>query len=476
MTNQPLRLALALLTLLVASLTPAGVAAQAPPDWLPGDWTGTLDAGSQQIQIVYHLSTDDESTLTGTMDVPAQGATGIPLQSITVNGTEVSWSFQVPGGGSYEGARTESGDTIEGTYTQGPQSFPMTLSKQEGEAEGPRRPQEPNPPFPYEAEDVTFSNSSAGIELAGTLTVPDGEGPFPSVVLVSGAGPQDRDGSMFGHKPFLVLADHLTRNGIAVLRMDDRGVGQSGGTLEQAMPSDLAGDVTAAMAFLGRHPKTADGRIGIVGHSQGGRIALMAASSSSDAAFLVLLAGPALPGKDLLETEALQVSRATGLPVQTVSQFQDQLVAIIADEPDPEAAAPHLREAAQKALDALAPESRTARVEQVFGQMVQQYNRPQTRFLLQHDPRPTLETLTIPVLALFGGKDQQVPAHVHASEMRDALKQGGNDHGAVKTIAGLNHLFQEARSGSPAKYGQIEQTLSPTLLTRTASWIQNLGP
>lgn len=474
MPDQPLRL-LALLTL-VAFLTPTGGAAQAPPDWLSGDWTGTLDAGSQQIQIVYHLSIDDEGTLTGTMDVPAQGATGIPLQSITVNGTEVSWSFQVPGGGSYEGARTKSGDTIEGTYTQGPQSFPMTLSKQEGEAEGPQRPQTPKPPFPYDVEDGTVSNSSAGIDLAGTLTVPDGNGPFPSIVLVSGAGPQDRDGSMFGHKPFLVLADHLTRKGIAVLRVDERGVGESSGNGEQAMPSDLAGDVTAAIAFLGRHPKTADGRIGIIGHSRGGRIALMAANASSDAAFLVLLASPALPGKDLLEPEAQQISRTTGLPVQTVSQFQDKLVTIITEESDPEAAAPRLREAAQNALDALPPESRTQQVEQVFGRMVQQYNRPQTRFLLQHDPRPTLETLTIPVLALFGGKDQQVPAQVHASEVQDALNRGGTDPGTVETLPNLNHLFQEVHTGEPAEYGQIEQTLSPTVLGRIASWIQDLDP
>jgi pimeloyl-ACP methyl ester carboxylesterase len=474
MPAHPLRLSLALLTLFVASLTPAGAAAQDAPDWLLGDWTGTLDAGSQQIQIVYRLSTNDEGTLTGTMDVPSQGATGLPLQSITINGAEVSWSFQVPGGGSYEGARTESGNTIKGAYTQGPQSFPMTLSKQE-ETEGPRRPQEPEPPFPYDVEDVALSNSSAGIELAGTLTMPDGNGPFPSVVLVSGAGPHDRNGSMFGHQPFLVLADHLTREGIAVLRLDERGVGESGGNFEQATVSDLASDVTAAIAFLGRHPKTAEGRIGIVGHSQGGRTALMAARSSSDAAFLVLLASPALPGNELLDTEAQQIASATGLPVQTVSQFQETLVTILAEEPDPEGAAPRLREAAQAALDALGPESRTARVEQVFRHIVQQYNRPQTRFLLQHDPRPTLETLPIPVLALFGGKDQQVEVRLHASEMQAALNRGGGGNGAVETIPGLNHLFQEAQTGAPAEYARIEQTLSPTLLTRTASWIQNLN-
>jgi len=379
---------------------------------------------------------------------------------------------------------TESGEDIVGTFSQGPASFPMELSRSAEESVLLVRPQEPKPPFPYPTREVTFPNPEAGIELAGTLTLPEGAGPFPAVVLVSGSGPQDRNETLLGHKPFLVLADHLARNGVAALRFDDRGVGESTGDFAAATSEDFATDALAAVAYLREQPEVGRGRVGIVGHSEGGLIAPMAANRSDDVAFIIMLAGPGVPGIDILVAQGVLINRVGGASehiIELNTRIQTGLADIVAAEPDPDVADPLMRSFMRELIDMLPDYVREAAgaalSDETIDQTVKQLNSPWFRFFLHYDPRPVLEHVEVPVLALFGGKDLQVPAELNVPEIEAAFARAGNDDATVRTLPGLNHLFQEADTGSPAEYAQIEQTLSPVLLDAVSTWIlERFGP
>jgi pimeloyl-ACP methyl ester carboxylesterase len=314
------------------------------------------------------------------------------------------------------------------------------------------------------------------VTLAATLTTPDGEGPFPGAVLVSGSGPQDRDESLMGHRPFLVLSDYLTRNGIAVLRYDDRGVSESTGDFASATTEDFTQDALAATRFLSARPDV--GPVGIVGHSEGGLIGPMAADMSEEVAFVVMLAGPGLPGIEILGLQAELIGRAEGTPEEVLEynrEVQDRLFKVLLEEPDVEAAEPRLRAVLEKALAGGPDEVRQAAGETAdpafIDAQVRQSNTPWFRFFLTYDPRPTLERVEVPVLALNGEKDLQVPAEVNLSEVRAALERGGNADVTAMMLPTLNHLFQESVTGSVSEYARISQTMSPVALEAIGSWI-----
>jgi uncharacterized protein len=467
----------------VFALGPAAVHAQSD-DIAIGTWVGTLVAGPQQIEIIFHVERADDGSLTGTMDVPAQGATGIPLTTAGFDDGTLSMSFPVPGGGAYEGIMDETGDLLSGTFTQGGQPFPMDLARSEEASAAPDRPQEPRPPFPYAVEDVRFENSEAGIDLAGTLTLPEGAGPFPGVVLVSGSGPQDRNEALLGHKPFLVLADHLTRSGVAVLRYDDRGIAESGGDFSTGTTEDFASDALAAVEYLGADARVNSDAIGIVGHSEGGIIGPMAAGRSDHVGFVVMLAGPGVRGLDILIEQGRLINAAAGQASPLTdfnARVQTVLAEVVAGEPDPEAASVQMHAAIVEEIDAL-PEGMRETVradfpEQAIDQAITQMNSPWFRFFLHYDPRPALEQLTVPVLALFGARDLQVPPAQSADEVEAAFERGQNADATVRVLPGLNHLFQEARTGLPTEYAQIQQTFSPDALVILSDWIvERFGP
>ncbi|MGH7127500.1 MAG: alpha/beta hydrolase family protein, partial [Planctomycetaceae bacterium] len=269
-------------------------------DPLAGDWTGALDVGGTQLRLVFHIGPEEDGNRTGTMDSPDQGTTGLPIATVALADSTVRMTMPAMSG-SYEGRLSADGKTIDGTWTQGGSSLPLKLEKSAASVEPPSRPQEPKPPFPYASQDITYPNdASTGVTLAGTLTMPEAGGPFPAVVLVSGSGPQNRNEELLGHKPFLVLSDALTRRGIAVLRYDDRGVASSTGAFATATSEDFAGDALAGVRYLKTRPEIDPGRIGIIGHSEGGLIAPIAAARSDDVAFIVLMAGPGVTGEEIL--------------------------------------------------------------------------------------------------------------------------------------------------------------------------------
>jgi len=341
-----------------------------------------------------------------------------------------------------------------------------------------RRPQEPKPPFPYTAQEVRYANGdSSGVKLAGTLTIPPGPGPFPAVLLITGSGPQDRDESSFGHQPFRVIADHLSRRGIAVLRVDDRGTGGSTGNVDGATTADFARDVLAGVRFLKSQPKIDGDRIGLLGHSEGGVVAPLAASQSPDVAFVILLGGTGVPGSEIVQMQSRLIARANGANDIAIHRNQEALrrtFEVLRTEPDAAAREANLRALAKDLLVTMSDDQiRTlGGVGPAAEAVAKGMNTRWFRYFIDYDPRPALRKVKIPVLALNGDRDLQVTPDPNLPEIEKALKQGGNRDVTVRLLPGLNHLFQPAQTGSPAEYGVIETTMDPAVLDLVTRWIQ----
>jgi len=431
---------------------------------LMGSWAGTLEVGGTELRIVFHVKQDDGG-LSATMDSPDQGATGIPVSSVTVEGDSVTLAVARING-RYEGALSSDGSTMEGSWTQGGQSAPLVLTPaNEDGAAPPPRPQHPEPPYPYVTEDVTFVNEDAHITLAGTLTRPKGDGPHPAVVLVSGSGPQNRDSEVFNHKLFHVLADHLTRQGLAVLRYDERGVGDSEGTFDGATMQDFAGDVAAAVRFLKEQPSTDQNEVGLLGMSEGGLVAPLVHTKHQPAAFLVLMAGPSVPGGEILVEQRASLVAAQGASpaaVDSIRRLQRRLMEAVRTGTDSAAIAQSVRPLLK---------DQGNNDEQIDAQ-IEQMTTDWFRAFVRHDPAPVLRALDVPVFALYGRLDLQVPPEQNVDPMRAALSASPSEDTTVRVLNGLNHLFQPAETGLPTEYGQIDTTMAPAALNAVTEWIR----
>lgn len=444
---------------------------------IAGIWLGKLKVSGSELRIVFNITQNPDGSLSASLDSPDQGANGIPVSEVVFEGKQLR--LEVPSiGGHYTGKVNDDFSRIEGSWQQGGGSFPLTLEPTD-KVEAPKRPQNPTEPYPYAVEEVTFNNPSAQIALAGTLTLPRSGGPFPAVLLISGSGPQDRDETVFGHRPFWVLADHLTRQGIAVLRYDDRGVGESEGDFAPATSVDFAEDALAGVAYLKSRADIRPAQIGLIGHSEGGMIAPLAAVQSRDVAFIVLLAGIGIPGDRLLELQSALIMKASGAGdalIQKNREMSRHIFGIINREADDDAAQEAISAYYQKeweqmdeALQAAFREngSSPAQLKQRLKTLVS----PWFRYLLRYDPVPTLQKVACPVLALNGEKDLQVPPKENLAAIAAALKAGGNKKYTVQELPGLNHLFQTAETGAPGEYATIEETFAPSALQLIADWI-----
>jgi pimeloyl-ACP methyl ester carboxylesterase len=407
------------------------------------------------------------------MDSPDQGAAGIPVATTTFDGSKLS--LALPNFGVlYEGEFKT--DSIVGTFKQGELSTPVTLKRTSVEIKPVVRPQEPKPPYPYHSEDVTFENKTAGITLAGTLTMPETGSNFTAVILITGSGPQNRDEEIFGHKPFLVISDYITRRGIAVLRYDDRGTAQSTGDFRTATTSDFASDAESAIAYLKSRKEINPRKIGLMGHSEGGIIAPMVAARSGDVGFIVMLAGVGIRGDALLLLQEELVYKASGLPDENVAMLLqinakvfDKIVNTKENLPLQEIS--DFMTTLKDDITAALPAGMSA--EDYIKTFSTQVSSPWTQYFLRYDPAPALEKVKCPVLAVNGDKDLQVPAKENLTAISAALKRGGNTNVTIKEYSGLNHLFQECTTGSPTEYAIIEQTFSPVVLKDLAEWIIN---
>jgi pimeloyl-ACP methyl ester carboxylesterase len=440
----------------------AKAAKPAKPSDIDGDWLGTLDTGMGKLRLLLHLI-NTEDGLTATMDSLDQGANGLPVTSIARTGA--SLKFEMKGiGGAYDGTISADLSTFNGTWTQGGKSWPLAFKRVRNAAELElRRPQNPVKPYPYREEEVSYSNPTAKIELAATLTIPPGKGPFPAVLLIVGSGPHDRDETLMGHKPFVVLADYLTRKGIAVLRADKRGVGKSGGDYSKAVMADFASDAEAGVAYLKTRVEVNSHKIGLVGHSEGGIEAPMAATHDPDVAFIVMMAGPGVPGDEILQQQVVLIGRAAGKSQEEVEKdaaIQKEVLATVKKDEDDAALEKDLR----AVMAGKVPEAQ-------MGMQIKIVSSPWFRDFLRYDPAATLSKVTCPVLDINGEKDLQVPPEQNLPAIRKALAAGGNKNFEVVELPGLNHLFQTAKTGGVDEYGDIEETMSPVALEKVASWI-----
>ena len=441
---------------------------------IEGIWEGKLQVSGSSLRIVFRIIKTPEGNLTATMDSPDQGITGIPVNKVILKDNNLSIEIKAIAG-IYEGIINQDYSKIEGDWKQTGASFPLLLQKV-GKAVEISRPQEPKIPFPYIEQEVNYENSEAGIVLAGTLTMPAEEGLFPAVILISGSGPQDRNETVFGHRPFLVLADYLTRQGIAVLRVDDRGVGESTGDFSQATSKDFASDVLAGIEYLKSREEVNSRQIGLIGHSEGGLIAPMVAVQSPDVAFIVLMAGPGLPGEDILYMQNELISKAAGMSEEKIDRnryYNERLYSLIKEEENKGL----LIEKATSIFDEYFAELTQEEKNQIGNRdeyvdiQLQNMLSPWFKFFLTYDPRPTLSKVSCPVLAINGSKDLQVSPKENLEAIEEALIAGGNKNYLIKELSDLNHIFQTAETGSPDEYARIEETISPVTLELIGDWI-----
>ena len=439
---------------------------------ITGQWNGLLNVQGMKLRLVFHITKTDQG-YSSTMDSPDQGAAGIPMSSTVFENPKLVLKLDAAGI-EYTGELKE--EMVIGTFKQSGLSFPMDLKRESIEKPVVNRPQEPKKPYPYVSEEVTFENKEAGVKLAGTLTLPAKEGKYPAVVLITGSGPQNRDEELLGHKPFLVLADHLTRNGIAVLRYDDRGTAQSTGDFNQATSVDLATDVEAAIAYLKGRKDINKKHIGLIGHSEGGIIAPMVAGKTKSVSFIVLLAGTGIPGDQLLLLQQELIGRASGMPESDLlknKEINKKCFEIIVKSSDQDQLKADLTGYLKQMINELPADQKPAGMpdDDLIKMLLNQTTSAWMQYFLKYDPAPALQKVKCPVLALNGEKDLQVPPKENLEAIEKALKKARNKKVTIKEMPGLNHLFQECTIGSPDEYSMIEQTFSPAALDVVAKWI-----
>ncbi len=425
---------------------------------LDGDWKTTLNRNGVDLRIILHISTTERGTIS-TLDSPDTMAMNITVSDLTKDGDQVSYTIKVIDG-HFIGTLTNP-NTIVGTWT---------VPGQDDVAHN--RPQVPTEPFGYLVEEVTYKNTQAeSVTLAGTLTLPEGDGPFPAAILISGSGPQDRDETVFGHQPFLVLADHLTKQGIAVLRYDDRGTAQSTGDYSNATSADFATDANAAFAYLLTRSEINHESIGFVGHSEGGLIAPIAIqdnnNTESTIAYMVMLAGPGTSSRQIARSQNRLIAQSQGISEEDIDKSEkinDAITLAVANATSADDAAAEIR----AILTPQAMETMGINDSQVK-MIIAQTTTPWTRYFLGYDPANYLPNITIPILALNGELDIQVPA----DENLDGLRAMFKDHpdATITELEGLNHMFQHATTGALGEYNDIEETFSSEAMTIIADWI-----
>lgn len=429
---------------------------------LNGLWQGEFKLPMAKLHFVLHLTQSPDGALSGNFDVIEQGLKGFPLDSVTLEQSTLTFTCNKLHA-SFKGTLSSDGKGIKGQWTQGGQNIELVL-EQTGTPIVFKRPQEPAPPFPYDVEEVGYINPQGNVKLAGTLTRPRVKGPVPAVIMITGSGAQDRDEAIMGHRPFLIWADTLTRRGIAVLRVDDRGIGGSGGNPEISTTQDFAGDVLAGINYLKGRNDIDGKRIGLIGHSEGGIIAPMVAAKSTDVHFIVMLAGTGIPGNEIIQSQSAVILRKLGMPESEVAKkgaINRQIYDIAMNESD-------LAVAERKIKAILSAEKLP---EDQLQSTAKSVLSPWMRFFLRFDPKVALAKTHCPVLAINGEKDVQVIPKENLPVIEKILKDNGNRDVTTKAIPNANHLFQTCNTGMVDEYSQIEETVAPSVLQLVSDWI-----
>ena len=439
-------------SILLALLFPILVSAQ-----FNGEWKGKLLMGQSELALIFKFEQQD-SIIIGTLDVPQQGAKNLPIDKIKLNGNNISLVISAIGF-NYEGSLNESTSIIEGSMSQNGYNFPLNLEKHVKV----NRPQTPQPPFPYLQEEVVFYNSTDGNKFAGTLVKPlMMNNNTPIAILISGSGQQNRDEELMEHKPFLVIADHLARNGIATLRYDDRGIGGSEGkNLSSATTATFKDDALSAINFLKSKGLK---NIGVIGHSEGGLIAFMLGAESADLKFIISLAGTAVSGDQILIEQNRLLLKKSGIPTNIVTSYCDLLKEIYTLKHN---AQPFDRETTITELKAKYSHLPAQLTNNIAALLQPQ---PWIDFFISYDPTNDLKNLQCRTLALNGENDVQVIATQNIKAIKQHIP---SNLLTTKTYPTLNHLFQHSTTGMPNEYYQIEETISTEILSDITKWIKN---
>jgi len=460
-----------MLFLAAALLVPFSSSYTQSPD---GQWIGSISVMGAELNIMVTFVSRGDS-VSATIDIPQQMALSLAL-------TNVSWKppkthFELPAGPGlavFDG--TIAGDSVRGRFMQGGYEGSFRLERGRDVKKTAAAPA-PVPP-PYAEDSITYV--SGGITIAGTLTVPRGKGRHPAAVLITGSGAHNRDEELFGFRPFQIIADYLTRRGIAVLRCDDRGVGGSGGSKSTSTTADHALDVLAAVKYLRGRDDIDPGGIGLVGHSEGGAIAPIAAAQSQDVAFIVLLAGPSITGAKTILYQLESQLRLAGSPADVIGQqlhLQERVFNCVRADTGWAALAELLRADAAQGIASLPPERRrtiadsASFVNATAQAKIAAVRSPWFRYFVTFDPAKTLASVRCPVLAIFGELDQQVPVALNRGPMEDALRKGMTKDWKIEVIPKANHLFITAVTGAPAEYATLEKRFVPGFLDLVGDWI-----
>ncbi|MEM1071590.1 MAG: alpha/beta fold hydrolase [Planctomycetota bacterium] len=459
----------------------------------PERWIGRIDLLGPQLDFAISIELTEDGWV-GTIDIPAQNVAGLPLKDIERTPTSLVFAAELPGlpeinWPKWELQIAEFDTSASGVLLQSGMEFETTARLADVDTPILERPQHPTAPLPYRTDEVTIPveaadegqspEGKAGHTLAGTLVLPDtdtfGAGPYPTAIFITGSGPQDRDETLMGHKPFLVVADRLAKRGIASLRCDDRGVGASTGDFESATTTDFAHDVRAQVRFIADRPET--GSIGLIGHSEGGLVAPMVAADTPAVEWLALLAAPGVPGDAILAEQIQSIFRAEGF------DDEEALTAMAdAQQASFEAMRAGDRDGAIEALtrlirlqnDAAGAPNEPAALAQAASDYFDTIDTPWFRAFLTIDPRQALRVTSQPVLILNGSLDTQVLPDQNVPEITKALADAGNDKVTIHVLDGLNHLFQPAQTGALSEYGAIPTTFDEDTMVIIADWILGL--
>lgn len=448
-----------------------------------GNWEGTLNIQGTELPIVFHIKKDSINNLTATFDSPKQNAYNLPCSDVITKGDSLILMMKMLNG-KYEGLMSADKKTATGNWFQGDNNLPLDLKKTSDivTAKEFKRPQTPKPPFSYQTEDVIYFNADKSIQFGATFTYPSKTAgkKYPAVILITGSGQQDRDETIFEHKSFAVIADYLTRQGIAVLRVDDRGRGKTTGDYSKSTSADFALDAAAGINYLKSRSQTDTFNLGIIGHSEGGMIAPMVAAKRKDIKFIVLLAGPAIPIINLMEQQSVDVAASTGVPANDLELYRPlykNMVMAIIKENDTTIATKNAMDifnywqnkttpAVVKNTTGIMDEKSKAAFIAVF---VKQLQLPWFKYFMQFNPEDYLSKVHCAVLALNGEKDIQVAAKANLTAIKKAIPTA-----TIKSMPGLNHLFQHCVKCSVDEYAELEETFSPEVLQIMGDWIKGV--
>jgi alpha/beta superfamily hydrolase len=444
-----------------------------------GTWEGKLNLGVE-LRIVFHILDDGHGGLVSTADSPDQNAYGLVCNSTSLVADQIRIEM-LKQNAKFAGKLVDD-STINGTFTQSI-DVPLQLKKGQKISEGKKsnRPQTPQPPFPYQVDSVEYDNADKTVHLGATLTYPKGQGPFPAAILITGSGQQDRDETLFGHKPFAVIADYLTRRGFAVLRVDDREVGKSKGD-DKATSEDFATDVMISMDYLKTRNEIDKNKIGLIGHSEGGLIASIVITKRKDVAFIISLAGPGMTGADILADQNEVIMKKEGIDSATARAYY-RLYRRILDysvkEKDSALAVQKSKQAFLEWKKSVPPEqlktlnlANDSEAVNNYGKMVAVLRKPWMKYFLLSDAFMNYQKAYSPVLALNGSEDIQVIAKKNLTGIKQALQKSKSKNYEVKELPGLNHLFQQCKKCSLSEYGQLEETFAPEALEMMAKWLE----